>query len=58
MNEYNDNQPQTPHHMSVEARLKRVETYLVLLCYHLGLDPKTARHAAPEFQRHRGGDQR
>lgn len=31
----------TEHHDSSEARLKRIETTLYLLCRHLGLEPRT-----------------
>lgn len=37
---------------SIEARLKRIETTLYLLCRHLGLDPRTnerlADHPPPQ----------
>ena len=39
------------NHNSTEARLLRIETALVLLCQHLGLNPRTGDRLANDIHR-------
>lgn len=45
-----DNNP-----MSVEARVKRIETMVYLLCMHLGLDPRTGERIGDSHEDHTHG---
>lgn len=41
----------TQYNANVEARLVRIETALVLLCQHLGLNPRTGERLAGDMNR-------